>query len=222
MRTLPLLAIPALFSGCSIPLNFDLVGQFDFVIGEIKPNCTVGEEPPKNCTIETSGVATTGECVITAICSELMLVDTTEVQAEIDDATNNNDRITARMEALTLTADALAFTGFNGKLPPGTSVTATAYTTSNSTAFDLEAQDYEDVLAGNPTTIFDESTDAGSPFLDELNNALTDDTTVPLTGELIVTIPDVTTFGGTDPGAKGTLDWSARIEGRGGVSLRRQ
>jgi len=224
MRVLPLLAMPALLTGCSIPFDFTLTGNLDFVIGEINPNCTIEDEStiPENCTVSTSGETTSGECVVTARCGDLVLVDTAEVESEIDDATNNNDRITARIEAIELVAESLTLNGFNGQLPPGTTATATAFTNANATAFDLGIQDYEQLVSGTEVTIFDESRDAGSPFIDELNTALDDGNTVFLTGELIVTIPDVSRFGGTTADADGSLSWRAEIDGRGGVSLRRQ
>lgn len=220
MRRLPLLAIPALFAGCSISLNFDADGTMNFAIGDIGSDCTIDQEPPKGCTITTD--SSTGACVITAVCEGLEIVDTEQIQQEIADATNNNDRITTRIEGLELVANALRIEGF-GDLPEGTTATATATTSGGNTALDLTESAYESLIGGTSVTVLQEP-EAGqawqdSAFLTELNDALDNSTPLLLTGELVVTIPDVSAFQGAS-GARGSLDWTAIVDGRGGVSLR--
>jgi len=221
MRRLSLLLAPALFAGCSISLNFDADGTLDFAVGDIGTDCTIDDEPPEGCTVD-AGIDAANQCVITAVCTGLEIVDTQEIQEEIDAATNNNPRITTRVEGVELIATGLNLQGF-GTLPPNTTATARAVTDAGTLAFDLTQDDYNDLAGGRSVTVLKAPEDGekwqDDAFLTELNDALDNGDPLPVTATLIVTVPDAAAFQGAS-GATGALDWTAVVDGRGGVSLR--
>ncbi len=227
MRTLSLLAIPALAAACSISLNFDADGEVDFAIGDIGTDCTV-DEAPEGCTAVTSE-GDNGECIITTTCDGLALFDVEQIRTDIDDSTNGNQNIRTQVEAVKVDATGIDFTGFTGDLPPGTTASLQVGlepVTDDRILFSLTDADYETIRGGGEVTVVERPEDDGrwqdDFFLSELNDALDDENgELPVQAVAVITIRDVAAFQGAS-GAIGTLTFDAEVTGTGGVSLRAQ
>lgn len=236
MQRLPqMLALTALFAGCSIPISFDTTGTIDFDLGTIGTDCNVTQQPPENCTV-TSGIENLpadpdtmfegGEfCVINVSCTGIEIIDTVEVAGEIDSATNGNSRITTRIDGVTIVASDLVLNGLdpNNDIPAGTRGNVLATTGAGNTVIGLTEANFQELVDANSTTVLQEPPDGteASPLLEELNTALDTDppTPVPVSATVRLEVP-AGEFNGTEGAATGSITYTADIAGRGGISLR--
>ncbi len=228
-RTALILGMAALTAGCSVDFDTSTTGSFTIDLGDFNNQCELdttvyeveqaGKTVPAECSVTHSPLATDASiCEISAICTGLNLVDTAEINDQIDDATDGNDRVRARIISMRVNLTGAELSVERPDISRFDLGMDSLKDEERLDIFDITLADVERLEGGDVVEVFEGDED--SPFITQINDSIEDGEELPVEGATTIQVPLAAvqkTFVGEDVTA--TIDYAVDATGRGSLCL---